>query len=508
MKRLFMIGMSIILCMVLMVNPVSADFTEGTAVVSSATGERGETVYLTVSLSNCMEASSVGVTWEGLPLAVEDSEWLLPDAPLEYIDSDGAMWAVDELSDMNGDILKLVFVVPEKDDGTTVYSVAVTVFLHSTTEESEVPITATGYVRLACGHTNVTEFPAVASTCTRQGNNQYFQCNDCLAYLAADRVTITEPVKEILPLADHAFQWVIVTPATDMVPGWERQECENCDAVGDERSIAILPHTHNPIHVDAVAATCTEAGIREHWICDTPKCVGKFYADSACSERLYELQVPALDHSFGPWIEIKKPSATEEGLEKHTCTRCGHEEERAIEKLSNPFTDVPEGSFYYAPVMWAVENSITSGTSATTFAPTDACLRAHVVTFLWRAAGSPEPESTQNPFVDVAETGFYYKAVLWAVENGITNGSDATHFNPFGVCNRAAVVTFLWRAAGSPEPTSTGNSFVDVAQTGYYYKAVLWAVENGITNGVDATHFGPAQSCNRAQVVTFLYRAN
>ena len=173
----------------------------------------------------------------------------------------------------------------------------------------------------------------------------------------------------------------------------------------------------------------------------------------------------------------------------------------------NPFVDVPFGSFYEAPVMWALENGITAGTSPTTFTPNGSCLRAQVVTFLHRAAGNPEPSSIINPFSDVITADYFYNPVLWAVEKGITQGTSATTFGSYDVCNRAAVVTFLWRAAGEPEPSSTSNPFVDVTDTDYFYKPVLWAVENGITSGVDATHFAPTSPCNRAQVVTFLYRA-
>ena len=172
-----------------------------------------------------------------------------------------------------------------------------------------------------------------------------------------------------------------------------------------------------------------------------------------------------------------------------------------------PFYDVPADSFYNDPVIWAVENGITNGVSNLLFGSDDSCLRAHVVTFLHRAAGNPEPASSNNPFTDVKASDFFYKPVLWAVEKKITQGTSATTFGSFDTCNRAAVVTFLWRAKGSPEPTSTKNPFVDVKSTDFFYKAVLWAVENGITQGVDSTHFGPTTGCNRAQVVTFLYRA-
>ena len=172
-----------------------------------------------------------------------------------------------------------------------------------------------------------------------------------------------------------------------------------------------------------------------------------------------------------------------------------------------PFTDVPVGNFCYEPVQWAVDNGITNGTSATTFDPLGICLRAHVVTFLHRANQNPEPRSQTSPFTDVKPGDFFYKPVLWAVEKGITNGISATEFGSGQVCNRAAVVTFLWRSMGCPEPKAARNPFVDVMPTDFFYKAVLWAVECGITNGVDATHFGPAAGCNRAQVVTFLYRA-
>lgn len=178
-----------------------------------------------------------------------------------------------------------------------------------------------------------------------------------------------------------------------------------------------------------------------------------------------------------------------------------------LKALVNPFNDVPVGSFYYESVLWALEKGITSGTSGTSFSPNNDCLRAQVVTFLWRAAGEPTPRKTKNPFVDVNPTDFYYKAVLWAVDKGITNGTDATHFSPMGVCNRAQVVTFLHRAFGSPAAGNATSSFNDVPANSWYATPILWAVREGITNGLSSTAFGPNANCNRAQIVTFLYRA-
>ena len=170
----------------------------------------------------------------------------------------------------------------------------------------------------------------------------------------------------------------------------------------------------------------------------------------------------------------------------------------------NPFTDVAGDTYYADAVTWAVGKGITSGTAATTFSPDAACTRAQAVTFLWRAAGSPAPKAGANPFADVKADAYYYDAVLWAVEQGITSGTSATTFSPNATCTRAQIVTFLWRAQKSP--TADGvYSFTDVAGNAYYAGAVLWAVENGITAGTSATTFSPDSDCTRAQIVTFLY---
>jgi len=169
------------------------------------------------------------------------------------------------------------------------------------------------------------------------------------------------------------------------------------------------------------------------------------------------------------------------------------------------FTDVAAGSYCYDAVQWAVANGITNGTDATHFSPNAGCTRGQVVTFLWRAAGEPTVGGNVG-FVDVAPGSYCYEAVKWAVANGITNGTDATHFSPNAACTRGQVVTFMYRAEG--EPAVGGNvGFVDVAAGSYCYNAVQWAVANGITKGTDATHFSPNATCTRGQVVTFLYRA-
>ena len=173
----------------------------------------------------------------------------------------------------------------------------------------------------------------------------------------------------------------------------------------------------------------------------------------------------------------------------------------------SPFTDVTSSDYYYEPVRWAVDEGITSGITPTEFSPYDSCLRSQVVTFLWRAAGEPKAKSKVNPFVDVKPGDYYYDAVLWAVEQGITTGADATHFEPNGVCNRSQVVTFLYRAFEKPPVDSAENPFTDVSNGDWYASAVLWAVQEGITNGLSETEFGPNEVCNRSQVVTFLYRA-
>ena len=173
--------------------------------------------------------------------------------------------------------------------------------------------------------------------------------------------------------------------------------------------------------------------------------------------------------------------------------------------MLNFFTDVHAEDYYYDAVLWAAQKGITGGMSDTLFAPNAACPRAQIVTFLWRAAGSPEPKSTNHPFADVPSGSYYEKAVLWAVENGITEGTSYTTFAPGIICTRAQGAALLYRAAGSPA-VSGSAAFTDVPADAYYADAAAWAEQKGITGGIGNSLFGPHNNCTRAQIVTFLYR--
>jgi hypothetical protein len=227
---------------------------------------------------------------------------------------------------------------------------------------------------------------------------------------------------------------------------------------------------------------------------------------------------------------VTAPKCTEKGYTTHTCSGCGNSYkdnytvqtghiikkgvcESCKRTFVNPFTDVKTKDYYYSPVMWAYTNNpqVTNGTDATHFSPSLPCTRAQVVTFLWRAAGKPAPSGSVKQFVDVPYTDSYaycYDAILWAVENGITKGTDDTHFSPDATVTRAQFVTFLYRYAGEPSPQNMSTNFSDLgSRDAYYYKAVVWAAENGITTGTGATTFSPNEQCTRGQVVTFLFRA-
>lgn len=170
-----------------------------------------------------------------------------------------------------------------------------------------------------------------------------------------------------------------------------------------------------------------------------------------------------------------------------------------------PFQDVSETDYYFDAVSWAVEQGITAGTSETTFSPNATCTRGQMAVFLWHQAGSPAVNDAAMPFSDVSPTAYYYQAVAWAVQNHITAGTSATTFSPNDTLTRAQTMTFLWNSVESPATSSSAMPFSDVSPNAYYYQAVSWAVQNGITAGTSATTFSPSAACTRAQVVTFLF---
>ncbi len=227
---------------------------------------------------------------------------------------------------------------------------------------------------------------------------------------------------------------------------------------------------------------------------------------------------------------VTAPTCTSNGYTTYTCASCGssYKDSETVKtghiikygvcesckgRFSNPFYDVNGSDWFYSAVMWAYYNEprVTTGVDASHFRPKASCTRAQVVTFLWRAAGEPEPASSTMKFSDVPYNNSYapyYKAIIWATEQGITTGTgDGSTFSPNATVTRAQFVTFLWRYAGEPSPSNMSTAFNDVSSNSVYYKAILWAAENGITNGKTTTQFAPNAACTRCEVVSFMFRA-
>ena len=282
------------------------------------------------------------------------------------------------------------------------------------------------------------------------------------------------------PSATCKYEPEVLVPATCNSYGLSISKCPVCGAYEKTEAGAYVTATiaKEKKHVasDKLAnvkeATCTEVGYTGDKVC------------TVCKQTIEKgTEVKALGHNYV----------------KGVCTRCD-----AKQPGYNPFTDVKKGPYYDA-ILWAYCNGVTNGISDTVFGVDNGCTRAQIVTFLYRAAGQPKVENVKNPFTDVSKNSTYYNAIMWAVENGITTGKTATSFDPNAVCTRGQIVTFLWRYEKAPIVSSLAK-FDDVAAGSYCYNAVMWAVENGITNGKTTTTFAPNDTCTRAQAVTFIYR--
>lgn len=325
----------------------------------------------------------------------------------------------------------------------------------------------------------------------------------------------------------HEFQTVIVDP-TCIDSGFSYRECVHCGYVRDMATIPALGHDMSEWYVleeptcgqeGILARDCVRCAYREEepiahlgheYVVEVvePTCTARGYTSHycpGCGDRYRTDYTDPLGHRYDDGVVTKEPTLTSMGRILYTCTGCGDTYQETIPKLTNPFEDIDENAYYFNAVIWAVNNGITSGVDETHFAPDQPCSRAQVVTFLWRAAGSPAPQSRENPFADVPQDAFYRDAVLWAWETGITTGVDATHFAPLDTCIRGQVVTFLHRFRGCPAPESSA-AFPDVFPGDYYYDAVCWAAARNITVGMDGGNFCPGVECTRGQIVTFLYR--
>ena len=319
---------------------------------------------------------------------------------------------------------------------------------------------------------SLTKTEAKAATYTETGNNEYYTCSVCQKVFkdAAGTQETTVEAETIAKLT--------------------RPSSGGSSSHGDR----------DPSY--AVTAPSTKNGD----VTVSPKNASKGdrVTITVTSDKGYELDKLIVKDASGNKLKL-----TDKGNGKYTFTMPGSKvtvsAEFVEEQAASIFADVPADAYYAKAVECAVKKGITNGKANGLFGSNDSCTRAQIVTFLWRASGSPEPKTASNPFTDVAANAYYCKAVLWAVENGITTGTSATTFSPDSPCTRAQGVTFLWRANGS-KAASAAASFTDVASDAYYAPAVAWAAEQNVTSGVGNGLFSSDTTCTRAQIVSMLYR--
>lgn len=367
----------------------------------------------------------------------------------------------------------------------------------------------TATIKVTCG--------GMEATCTVTVAHTHDYTGQPWVYMDPGTHTKTCTAGDNTKYEPHNWQWVVDTAATSTTAGSKHEECNVCTATRNANTV--IPATGGGSSSGGGSSGGGGgAGVTTYAITVQNSKNGGVTAShkSAAKDTAVTLTVTpdkgyALDTLTVLDSKNKAVKLTEKNG-KYTFTMpAGKVTVSAAFKAAapaseNPFTDVPSGAYYEDAVVWAVKKDITSGTSATTFNPDGSCTRAQAVTFLWRAAGSPEPKSAAMPFIDVPAGSYFEKAVLWAVENGITKGTSDTTFSPDASCTRAQIVTFLWRAGGSPA-VSGNSAFSDVASDAYYAAAVAWAEKNGVTGGIGGGLFGSDNTCTRAQIVTFLHRA-
>ena len=337
----------------------------------------------------------------------------------------------------------------------------------------------------------------IPATCKEEGSyDEVIYCSVCGEEISRETKTI-EKIDDHTP-ADPVHEKEV--PATYEADG-SYDEVVYCSVCGEElsRETKTIPKLEQDITISDPALTITVGKNAQLKVYDGS---GTQVAPSWSAENIWAVRS---DENVVTVNSRGMVFALAVGEAKVTAE---YKEQTVSMTVTVVFADNADTSkYYYEPIIWAAKNGITTGTSATGFTPNAACTRGQIVTFLWRAMGEPQPLSTKNPFKDVKASDYYYLPVLWAYYEGVTTGTSDTTFAPNDPCTRKQIVTFLWRAQGSPKPAASANPFKDVKPTDYFYDAVLWAVGSGITTGTSDTTFAPNAACSRGQCVTFLWRA-
>ena len=336
-------------------------------------------------------------------------------------------------------------------------------------------------------------------------------------HFPANGITVEIPYADLQTGLDNSYTYTVIHMFTTDMKGHTVGNTESITPVKGTNGITFHVNSLSPFAIGWYKNTPTPGGgggggggaVSTYTLTfDTNggSAIDKITKDSGTTIDLAAYKPTRAGYTFAGWFSDKALTKAVTSVKLTANTTVYAKWTQNGGTAENPFVDVKEGAYYYDAVLWAVEQKITSGTSATTFSPDASCTRAQMVTFLWRAAGSPKVENGKNPFTDVQADAYYYDAVLWAVEKGVTSGTSATTFSPDATVTRGQTVTFLYRNAGSPEVSGT-MPFTDVETDAYYAKAVQWAVQQKITTGTSETTFSPMSDCTRGQIVTFLYRA-